>query len=118
MVGVFERVYEIGPVFRAEPHDSPRHLNEFLSVDAEMGFITDHTSVMQVVNKAIIGMIETLQKTDVFDITVSSHERLCPPSEIPSIPFWEAMEMIGREASKDLSGEPDLAPSHERWLSD
>jgi nondiscriminating aspartyl-tRNA synthetase len=39
MVGVFERVFEVGPVFRAEPHDTPRHLNEYVSMDAEMGFI-------------------------------------------------------------------------------
>ena len=39
MVGVFERVFEVGPVFRAEPHDTPRHLNEYVSLDAELGFI-------------------------------------------------------------------------------
>ena len=32
-----------GPVFRAEPHDTPRHLNEYVSLDVEMGFIDDHT---------------------------------------------------------------------------
>ena len=44
MVGVFERVYEVGPVFRAEPHDTPRHLNEYVSLDAELGFIRDHST--------------------------------------------------------------------------
>ena len=39
MVGVFERVFEVGPVFRAEPHDTPRHLNEYVSLDVELGFI-------------------------------------------------------------------------------
>ena len=39
MVGVFERVYETGPVFRAEPHDTARHLAEYVSLDAELGFI-------------------------------------------------------------------------------
>ena len=37
MVGVFERVFEIGPAFRAEPHDTPRHINEFVSLDVELG---------------------------------------------------------------------------------
>ena len=46
MVGVFERVYEVGPVFRAEPHDTARHLAEYVSLDAEIGFIADHTDVM------------------------------------------------------------------------
>ena len=38
-MGVFERVYEVGPVFRAEPHDTARHLAEYTSMDAELGFI-------------------------------------------------------------------------------
>jgi len=46
MVGVHERVYETVPVFRAEPHDTSRHLAEYLSLDAEMGFIADHREVM------------------------------------------------------------------------
>ncbi len=45
MVGVFERVYETGPVFRAEPHDTARHLAEYVSLDAELGFIRDHRDV-------------------------------------------------------------------------
>src|SRR5204863_1258199 len=48
MVGVYERVFEVGPVFRAEPHDTPRHINEYVSLDMEMGFIKDHTAVMAV----------------------------------------------------------------------
>ena len=48
MVGVFERVYETGPVFRAEPHDTVRHLAEYVSLDAELGFVGDHRDVMVV----------------------------------------------------------------------
>ena len=39
LVGVFERVYEVGPVFRAEPHDTVRHLAEYVSLDVELGFV-------------------------------------------------------------------------------
>jgi len=46
MVGVFERVFEVGPVFRAEPSDTVRHLAQYTSLDAEMGFIGDHRDVM------------------------------------------------------------------------
>ena len=53
MVGVFERVYETGPVFRAEPHDTVRHLAEYVSLDAELGFITDHRDVLSVLRDAI-----------------------------------------------------------------
>ena len=57
MVGVFERVYEVGPVFRAEPHDTARHLAQYTSLDAELGFITDHFDVMSVCRDAVAGMV-------------------------------------------------------------
>ena len=53
MVGVFERVFEVGPVFRAEPHDTVRHINEYVSLDVEMGFIRDHRDVMAVLTRVI-----------------------------------------------------------------
>src|SRR5213080_5523661 len=56
MVGVFERVFEVGPVFRAEPHDTPRHLNEYVSLDVELGFIRDHTTVMDIATRVVGGM--------------------------------------------------------------
>ncbi|MDP9317639.1 MAG: OB-fold nucleic acid binding domain-containing protein, partial [Actinomycetota bacterium] len=48
LVGIFERVYEVGPVFRAEPHDTVRHLAEYVSLDVELGFIDDHRDVVAV----------------------------------------------------------------------
>src|SRR5437763_759692 len=56
MVGVFERVYETGPVFRAEPHDTARHLAEYTSLDAELGFIRDHRDVLAVLRHALAAM--------------------------------------------------------------
>jgi nondiscriminating aspartyl-tRNA synthetase len=56
LVGVFERVFEVGPVFRAEPHDTPRHLNEYVSLDAEMGFVNDHRDVMALLESTIGAM--------------------------------------------------------------
>ena len=57
MVGVFERVYEVGPVFRAEPHDTVRHLAEYVSLDAELGFISDHRDVLAVLRDVLAGMV-------------------------------------------------------------
>src|SRR5690606_28736499 len=57
LVGVFERVFEVGPVFRAEPHDTVRHLAEYVSLDAEIGFVDDHRDVMAVVREALAGMV-------------------------------------------------------------
>ena len=57
MVGVFERVYEVGPVFRAEPHDTVRHLAEYRSLDVELGFIEDHRDVLAVLREVLAGMV-------------------------------------------------------------
>ena len=111
MVGVFERVYETAPVFRAEPHDTARHLAQYTSLDAELGFITDHRDVMAVVREAVAGMIES--------VTARAHEAVellgakVPevPKEIPHIHFADAVRMLEAD-------EPDLAPAHERWLSE
>ncbi|MGA7669177.1 MAG: aspartate--tRNA(Asn) ligase [Nitrolancea sp.] len=118
MVGVLERVYEVGPVFRAEPHDTPRHLNEYLSLDVEMGFIRDHTSVMAVATRVIAGMVESTTSADQVNIMLENRDSLSPPTDIPSIHFAEAMDLIGLATGEDLSGENDLAPAHERWLGD
>ena len=62
MVGVFERVYEVGPVFRAEPHDTARHLSEYVSLDAELGFINDHRDVMRVLRDVLDGMVQAMRE--------------------------------------------------------
>ena len=111
MVGVFERVYETGPVFRAEPHDTARHLAEYVSLDAELGFISDHRDVLAVLRHALAGMTAALQgeaapAVDLLRIAIPE-----VPAEIPVIHFSEALAVAG--APPD---EPDLAPAHERAI--
>ncbi len=60
MVGVFERVFETGPVFRAEPHDTARHLAEYVSLDCELAFIDDHHDVMRVARDTVAAMLATV----------------------------------------------------------
>jgi nondiscriminating aspartyl-tRNA synthetase len=116
MVGVFERVYEVGPVFRAEPHDTPRHLNEYVSLDAELGFIDDHSTVMGVLTEVMAGMIEAVKDLAAQDRRFHDIEFPVPPVSIPAIRFTEALEMIGRATGEDLADELDLAQAHEQWL--
>ena len=63
LVGVFERVYEVGPVFRAEPHDTVRHLAEYVSLDVELGFIDDHRDVLAVLRDVLAGMVDASSRT-------------------------------------------------------
>ena len=58
----FERVFEVGPVFRAEPHDTTRHINEYVSLDAEMGFIENHFTVMALLRDVLAGILATFSE--------------------------------------------------------
>lgn len=111
MVGVFERVYEIGPVFRAEPHDTARHLAEYVSLDAEMGFIGDHRDVLAALRQAIAGMIATVRSEAQRAVDRLGIALPHIPEEIPVIHFAEALKLAG--APED---EADLSPAHERAL--
>lgn len=118
MVGVFERVFEVGPVFRAEPHDTPRHLNEYVSLDAEMGFIQDHTTVMDALSQVLRDVLQTIGQEDSGAIGLRGMALPTISSTIPSIDFEEAQQLISRATGENLAHEQDLAPSHERWLGD
>jgi nondiscriminating aspartyl-tRNA synthetase len=118
MVGVFERVFEVGPVFRAEPHDTARHLNEYVSLDVEMGFIDDHRSVMDVLTRVIVGMLATLRAESPGALAALNVSLPDVPPTIPAIHFADAQAMIARETGEPVQGEPDLAPAHERWLGE
>ncbi|MGF6884883.1 nondiscriminating aspartyl-tRNA synthetase [Nocardia sp. GAS34] len=112
MVGVFERVYETGPVFRAEPHDTARHLAEYVSLDVEFGFIHDHRDVLAVLRDVLQTMLTEV--TETVQTTASSGIHLpSVPEEIPVIHFRDALALVG--AGPD---EPDLAPDHERRLGE
>jgi nondiscriminating aspartyl-tRNA synthetase len=105
MVGVFERVYEVGPVFRAEPHDTTRHLAEYVSLDAELGFIGDHFDVMGVLREAIAGMVEGVRERAAGAVELLGVELPVVPSEIPWMHFADT-------GVDDI----DLAPADERRL--
>ncbi|MEV7806048.1 aspartate--tRNA(Asn) ligase [Microbispora sp. NPDC088329] len=118
LVGVFERVYEVGPVFRAEPHDTARHLAQYTSLDAELGFITDHRDVMAVLTRALRGMHAAVAERAGASVRLLGIHVPEVSEEIPSIHFTDAQELLARHTGEDPRGEPDLAPAHERWLGE
>lgn len=107
MVGVFQKVYETGPVFRAEPHASARHLNEYISLDAEMGFIDSHRDIMALISR----LLEFMAK--------QSHERSMDwperfalpwtgvPEEIPVLHYRSIPDVLGGDEPEDLSPEDE-----------
>jgi nondiscriminating aspartyl-tRNA synthetase len=115
-VGFFERVYEVGPVFRAEPHATTRHLAEYVSLDVELGFIEDHTTVMAVLGQVIAGMLAELRRACATELALLGAELPEMPADAPSIYFPEAQELLEQRYGVACRGEPDLAPEHERLL--
>jgi nondiscriminating aspartyl-tRNA synthetase len=118
MVGVFERVFEVGPVFRAEPHDTTRHTNEYVSLDVEFGFIDNHFSVMKLLRDVIAGILGNLAENYSAELALLQTQVPTVPAEIPHLHFSDAQELILRRHGVDVRGEPDLSPQDERWLGD
>jgi nondiscriminating aspartyl-tRNA synthetase len=111
LVGIFERVYEVGPVFRAEPHDTVRHLAEYVSLDVELGFIEDHRDVIAVLRDVVAGMVAGIHERAQPAVALLGADIPQVPDEFPLLHFREALEIAGAPAD-----EPDLAPAHERAL--
>ncbi len=118
MVGVFERVFAVGNVYRAEKHSTTRHLNEYTSLDIEMGFIEDHTDVMKIETQFLIALEKNLRENCAKEFTLLKAEIPVVPKEIPAMTLREAQVLITKETGKDCTEEPDLEPEHERFLCD
>jgi nondiscriminating aspartyl-tRNA synthetase len=118
MVGVFERVFEVGPVFRAEPHDTTRHINEYVSLDMEMGFIESHFTIMTVARDVLAAVMERFRTANAADLALLGVALPDVPAEIPHIHFSDAQELIFQRHGVDVRGEPDLSPQDERWLGE
>lgn len=109
LVGVFERVYEVAPAFRAEPHDTVRHLAEYVSLDVELGFITDHRDVIAALRDVVAGMVNAVEERAAAAVDLLGVDVPVVPAELPVVHFRDALQIAGAPAD-----EPDLAPSHER----
>lgn len=114
-VGIFERVFEIAPVYRAEPSATTRHMTEYISVDGEMGFIT-----IEDLKSFLSGMINRVTETvwEQYETELkrwnATKPKLTP--EIPSIPLEEIHELYSKANKDDTRGEKDLRPDEERWI--
>lgn len=114
MVGVFERVFEIGSAFRAEPHFTTRHVNEYISLDAEMGFIKDFHDVVDMLNrvvKKVFSMIEKEGKPylDMYNVKISE-----VPDQIPRVKLAEIKKIIKEKYDYNIPEAIDIDPEGER----
>ena len=118
MVGVFERVYEIAPVFRAEKHDTSRHLNEYTSVDFEMGFIESFEEIMEMENRMLQYALTFLQDHNTYELELLKINLPEVTTTIPQIKFTEAKEKISATYHRPITDMHDFEPEEERLLSE
>ena len=115
MVGVYERVFEIAPVFRAEKHDTSRHLNEYTSVDIEMGYIQSFEDIMNMETAMLRHVMEYLVENYGYELQLLKVE-LPEVKEIPAIKFMEAKELISKEYHREIKDFEDFEPEEEKLL--
>lgn len=115
-VGAFERVFEIGSVFRAEPHFTSRHVNEYISFDAEMGFIESFADIMDKLELVMKRILRDVQKNCSLQLTEYETE-LNIPDKFPRLKLTEALEILKKEYGKEIEG-IDIDPEGERLISE
>lgn len=115
MVGVYERVFEIAPVFRAEKHNTTRHLNEYTSVDLEMGFIENFYEIMEMETIMIRETLSYLKSNYKHEIDLLE-VKIPEVKDIPAIRFDEAKELISRTYNREITDFEDFEPEEERLL--
>ena len=115
MVGVFDRVFETGPVFRAEKHNTKRHLNEYTSMDFEMGYIDSFEDIMAMETGFLQYMLALLQKDyatelKMLNITLPSADA------IPQVRFDEAKRLVSEKYDRKIRNPYDLEPEEEQLI--
>ena len=114
MAGVFERVFEIGPAFRAELHFTTRHVNEYISLDAEMAFIKDFYDVTKMLNKVLRKMFKKIQHQgkeylELYDVQMPE-----VPEEIPHLKLAEIKKIIKEKYGYAIPKETVIDPRGEK----
>lgn len=116
MVGVFDRVFETAPVFRAEKHNTKRHLNEYTSLDFEMGYIEGFEEIMAMETGFLQYTMKLLAKDysrelDILGIVLPKTE------EIPAVRFDEIKRLVAEKYDRKIKNPFDLEPEEENLIS-
>ena len=116
MVGVFDRVFETAPVFRAEKHNTKRHLNEYTSLDFEMGYIDGFEDIMAMETGYLQYAMELLKKDyaqelKILGITLPEVEK------IPAVKFSDIKEKVSEKYGHKMRNPFDLEPEEEQLIS-
>ena len=115
MVGVFDRVFETGPVFRAEKHNTRRHLNEYTSLDFEMGYIDSFLDICEMETGFLqytMKLLETKYEKELKILGIT----LPKVDKIPYVRFDEAKELVAEKYNRKIRNPFDLEPEEEELI--
>ena len=116
MAAGFEKVYEIGPIFRAEEHNTTKHLNEATSIDIEMSY-ADHFEVMGVLEQLIVKTYEYVGETCSDQIAnLEITDFIIPKAPFPRLPYGEAIEIAKKKIEDPIQYGDDISPAAERAI--
>lgn len=115
MVGVFDRVFETAPVFRAEKHNTKRHLNEYTSLDFEMGYIDGFEDIMAMETGFLQYTMKLLKKDYARELKILG-VTLPNVDKIPAIRFDEAKQRVAEKYNRQFRNPYDLEPEEEALI--
>lgn len=112
MVAVYDRVFEAAPVFRAEKHNTTRHLNEYTSLDFEMGYIDSFYDIMDMETAMLQYTFKFLESQYKKELDILKVE-LPDISKIPMVRFDEAKTLVSEKYDRKIKNPYDLEPEEE-----
>lgn len=116
MVGAFERVFEIGPAYRAEPSATTRHVSEVTMLDIEMGFINGHEDVLDMVQDMTHYVLTKTYQEYADELKSWNAPELVLKEKFPRYTVAQVHEMYSKSNNTDTTQEKDLLPDEERWI--
>jgi nondiscriminating aspartyl-tRNA synthetase len=115
MAGVYERVFEINPTYRAEPSATTRHMTEFIHIDVEMCFI-EFEELLDTAQDLLKAIIEHVCKTCEPQLKTWNAQKPKLPSKLPRITLSEVHELYEKDTKEKVGDKRDLMPAEERWI--
>lgn len=113
-VGAFERVFEIGSTFRAEPHFTTRHVNEYISLDGEMGFIEHFTDITAMLNKVLRNIFAQMKEEGAQYLELFGVQLPEVPEKIPHIKLAEMKKILKEKYNHEIPDDTDIDTEGEK----
>jgi len=113
LTGCLERIFEVGPIFRAEEHDTPRHLNEAISIDIEVAYATAE-DVMKILEDLMAEVFSDVKRKCAEELKTLDHKLEVPKKPLQRVTYDEALKKLEREGVKVPWGEDLPTPAEKK----